>query len=429
MERLISSKWFHLIISAVLAISILLAYSNTFHAKFQFDDILQIVDNQQLKDLGNLPEIIKNSRGLSFASFAVNYAISGNDTISYHVVNVSIHIINAVLAYFFLLLTLRLIKSDEPWCRRIAAFSALIFALHPIQTQSVTYIVQRMESLFSLFYLVALLFFIKSSSASSMAKRVALYAGVAVSFILAVYSKEVAITLPGVVLLYDFFFLSKGSPKEIVKKWPLYFILAALFIFFAFSTFKLLGGAGDAGSGQAITQAHAPAQESDATTLKASKALPEHSAGFKQTYISPKEYLYTQFNVFVYYIALLAVPVNQNLDYDFPVARSLFKAPVPNKGTILNIPMLPPIVALAILLAIIGAGIYLYFRSRKGCGDALAISFFIFWFFIILSPTSSFIPIIDVIYEHRVYLASLGLFTVFVICVDMAFGKIVKVKS
>ncbi len=93
----------------------------------------------------------------------------------------------------------------------------------------------------------------------------------------------------------------------------------------------------------------------------------------------------------------------------------------------MNYPIPPPVVSLILLLGAAGAGFYLYLRSLKaGPGPGRVISFFIFWFFIILSPTSSFFPIKDVIYEHRVYLSSLGFFVIFVVCLNMLFGRLWK---
>lgn len=141
------------------------------------------------------------------------------------------------------------------------------------------------------------------------------------------------------------------------------------------------------------------------------------------TYITPKEYLYTQFNVLVYYIALLIVPKYQNLDYDIPRAEGLFTAPKVNAGTKLLIPMLPPFVSLAILAAVAGAAVYLIKKTQSNPSSLWRVmGFFVLWYLIILSPTSSFIPIIDVIYEHRVYLPSLGFFVASVLLVDKLLG-------
>jgi len=149
------------------------------------------------------------------------------------------------------------------------------------------------------------------------------------------------------------------------------------------------------------------------------------TAGFGVKGLTSGQYMLTELNVLVYYIALLAVPVNQNLDYDFPVSSGLFEVLRPAPGTVLNYSIPPPVVSLAILLLIVGAGVYLLLRARRrGAGRGLVVSFFIFWFFVILVPTSSFIPVVDVIFEHRLYLASLGFFVILVLLVDWLASRI-----
>lgn len=421
MEKIYASRWFHPITASVLAVSILLVYSNTFEAAFQFDDLPQIVENETLKSLGNLPSILRMSRGVTLATFALNYAIGGDNTVGYHIVNTAIHILCSIAAYFLLYSIFKATGRDESWSKRVAAFSSLFFAVHPVQTQAVTYIVQRMESLSSLFYILAVLSFVKATVATSFPKRFVLYASVVVSYILAFYSKEMAITLPAAILLYDIYFVSKGSFKDVARRLPLYAILAGLLILFALNTIKPLGGFGDVSKESAAAAGHGAS-----VPARSVQPVPEGpSAGFGIASMKPKEYLFTEFNVLVYYITLLAVPVNQNLDYDYPVAKELFKAPKVNDGAVLNIPVLPPVVALGILLFILAVALYLFIRSRKYPGsEGRLISFFILWFFLILSPTSSFVPIIDVIYEHRLYLPSLGFFVIFVVCLEGALRRL-----
>lgn len=424
MNRLLLSRWFSPIFLLSAALFTVLIYSNTFTASFQFDDLPIIVENAQLRDLGNLPQILTGQRGLTMATFALNYAAGGINTAGYHAVNLAIHIINAALAYLLLLYTLRLTGSGEATARRLAALTALLFAAHPVQTQSVTYIVQRMESLMSLFYLLALLFLVWASKAAQTAKRAALYAGVGLSYLLAFYSKEIAYTLPAVVLLYDFCFIAKGKASGVARRWPMYAIVAVLFAAFTVTTIMPLGGFGDLSDESADSKYAAPKVKAGL----GGKEL-DYSAGFKVSTVTPKEYLYTQFNVMVYYIGLLAFPATQNLDYDFPWSKEFMKAPQVADGTVLNMPIPPPFVSLVILLAIAGTGAYLIISTRKQTESRKrAAGFFIFWYFIILSPTSSIVPIIDAIYEHRVYLPSLGFFAIFVLLVDSATARLFRKK-
>ncbi|MCK5237335.1 MAG: hypothetical protein KAR06_10145 [Deltaproteobacteria bacterium] len=413
MERLLQSKYFHVGISALITALIFIVYSNTFNASFHFDDIPQIVENYLIRDLGNLGQILSGARGVTMATFALNYAVGGLDVTGYHIVNTLIHAVNAILAYFLVYNILTLITKDSfEWCKKIAAYSALIFAVHPIQTQSVTYIVQRMESLSSMFYLIALYLFIRAVKSSKSRVRVAMYVAVVFSFFLSFKSKEIAITLPALLLLMDYFFVSGRDLSKLISRWPVHGAVWLLFIYFAVSTVAPMGGFGDlsvesAGMGAKIVS---PVGEGA-------------SAGFGVKSITPWEYLLTQFNVIVYYLALLLVPINQNLDYDFPEASGLFSTPALHEGTVLNLPVWPPVVSLIILVMIVAAAFWLFMKSKSGTMPrALTASFFIFWFFILISPTSSFIPIIDVIFEHRVYMASLGFFVIFSLCLDYIFS-------
>lgn len=418
MERIYSSRWFHLAAAVVITAAVLITYSNTFHAAFQFDDIPRLVENDSLKSLSNLKALLTDNRGVSMASFALNYAWGGHDVVGYHIFNTAVHVLASVFAYLLLYNIFLRAGAREVWGKRIAFFSALLFALHPVQTQAVTYIIQRMESLSSLFYILALLFFVLASNASTALKRGALYSATVAAYILGFYSKESVVTMPAVILLIDIFFVSGKSLRGVLSRIPFYAVLGVLLAYFMFVTIKPLGGLGafvksPPASEETGKDAAVPAAQRNVQPLYEGP-----SAGFSQTAITPKEYLYTEFNVLVYYMALLAVPVNQNLDYDFPVAKSLFKTPSVNSGTVLNLPVWPPVVSLLILISMTALGVYLFLRSRGTPGVGLFVSFFIFWFFIVLSPTSSVVPIIDVIYEHRLYLASLGPFTIFVICAD-----------
>jgi len=391
-EKVFENKRFHLMAGLLIGVLTLLVYSNTFYASFHFDDTPQIVENYKIRNLGNLPEIIRGNRGISIATFAINYAIGGLNVVGYHIINLTIHIINGILIYFLIFLTLDRFDTLRDKARKIAIYTALLFAVHPIQTQAVTYIVQRMEILASMFMLIGILFFIKGAETEKTAKRALFYGVVALSYLLGFYSKEIAITLPALILLYDYCFLASGDIKKIAGRLPLYLVLLAMLAFFA------------------------------TRTLTGLQETPGGSAGFGVQSITAKEYLFTQFNVLAYYITLLLVPINQNLDYDFPISKGLFEIPLVKEGTILNYPIPPAFVSLVILLAIIGFAVYLFTRHAEHITRrSRSIAFFILWFFIILSPTSSFVPIIDVIFEHRLYLASAGFFFLFSLGFDSFF--------
>ena len=406
---------FHLVAGLLIALATFLVYSNTFHATFHFDDTGSILEDYTLRNLSNLPLILQGNRGIPMATFAINYAVGGLNVAGYHIVNLAIHTTNGILVYFLVFLTLIRIDSLKDRAKRIAVYTSLLFAVHPIQTQAVTYIVQRMEILASMFMLTGLLLLIKGAEASKIYARVLLYGAVAVSYLLGFCSKEMAITLPAIIFLYDYCFLAKGDMKKITARLPLYLVLIAMLAFFAT---KSLSGLQEIPGGSTVgfsVQSREPI-----TSLEAGQQQAGSTIGFQA--ISPKEYAFTQFNVLMYYITLLFAPVNQNLDYDFPMSKGLFDVPVVKEETVLNIPIPPPIVSLVILLAIIGFAVYLLtHHASRITHHGRLIAFFILWFFIILSPTSGFIPIIDVIFEHRLYLASVGFFVIFSLAFDSLF--------
>lgn len=419
MERILQSRWFTPGVMAFFLVLVFALYGNTFNSSFHFDDTPSIVKNYELRDLRNLPSILAGQRGVTMATFALNYAVGELSVTGYHIVNTLIHALNTILVYLFLFYTLSALRDDdggELWSKKIALYAALLFATHPVQTQSITYIVQRMESLSALFFLLSMILFIRGVKCEGLGKRCVLFVGVVLGYILAFKSKEVAITLPAVVLVYDYCFIAKGSLRDMLGRWPLYLVLLATLVYFAISTIIPLGGFNDLSPESSGLIAAAPAMGA---------SLP--SAGFNVESISSKEYLFTQLNVVVYYIALLIVPINQNLDYDFPVARGFFSTPEVNAGTVLNLPVWPPVVSFIILMAIVGLAIYLFMLYRKtGRVVPLVVAFSIFWFFTLLSPTSSFVPIVDVIFEHRLYLASLGFFLAFALAFDWVFSLIGK---
>jgi len=410
-ERLFENKWAAPLLLMALALLIFAVYYPTINAAFQLDDDVWIVKNPVIKTLANLPAMLRAQRGLTMLSLALNYATGGLDPRGYHLVNILIHIANAVLVYLLVFRTFILTGLAAARARLLGLCTATVFSLHPVQTEAVSYVVQRMESMSALFTLLALLAFIRASSAS-VTRRYTCYALTALAYVAAFYSKETAITTPALILLYDLFFVARGSSAGLLKKWPLYAVLAVLSLFFVVNTVAPLGGFNDV-SQEALRET-APSSIQTTTggknryaSLPALRRMP--TAGFGVTAISPYQYFLTESNVILYYYALLLLPLDQNIDYDFPVSTGLFERPSVHPGTRLLIPLPPPIVSLIIHACILALGLYLFVISlKRKMPRAVSVSFFIFWFFIILSPTSSFIPIVDVVFEHRLYLASLS---------------------
>ena len=375
--KIFYSPLFHILLISVIG---LIVYSNTFHSAFYYDDVPLIAENNTIKALNNFwPP--SGSRYIGMLTFALNYKFHGLAVTGYHIVNLTVHLLNAVLVYFLVLLTLKTPALSQSaagasrYSSLIPMFSALLFVSHPVQTQAVTYIVQRFTSLATFFYLLSLVCYIKSRLSSSNASRFTFYAFALISAVLAMKTKEISFTLPFVIVLYEIFFFRSPAPDPDMKRlfYLLPFLLTLLII--------PLGLTGQGGHiGEIIGEAGEAARETEA--------------------ISRSSYLFTQFRVIVTYIRLLFLPVNQVLYYDYPVSHSLFKPEV--------------FLSFLFLICIFCLGVYLYRRSRSTSILLRLASFGIFWFFITLSVESSIIPIRDVIYEHRIYLPGIGIVIAFI---------------
>ena len=357
----------------VIAVAAALVYSNTFDASFHFDDIQNIVQNDALRDPSRLwPP--SGGRYLGYLSFALNYRVGGLEVFGYHLANLGIHVCNGLLVFWLTALTLRtpaMRNADAgPLVRRYAPLAAgLLFSVHPLATQSVTYIVQRFASLAALFYLLSVALYVQArlsleAERPSKGRSAAFYCLSLLAAAGAMRTKEISFTLPLVAAGYELLFFRPGRRSLLLVP------LAAT---------ALLVPLGLATQGQGLAD-----------------VLGDVSGFASETReISRWAYLLTQSRVVLTYLRLLILPVEQNLDHDFPISTSLGDPAV--------------LVALALLLGIAGAAVSLLVRARRSNGAPGALVFFgVAWFFVTVSVESSIIPIRDVIFEHRAYLPSAG---------------------
>jgi len=374
--KIFNSRRFNLIAFGIIAAMILIAYSNTFTASFHFDDNPSIVENASIKRVtaDNIMGILKGNRPVVYLSLMLNYQLNGLNVVGFHLFNIAVHIANSIFFYLLMLWTLNLPALETKYrgkAKKMALFGALLFGVHPIQTESVTYIITRTELLATFFYLGAFLLFIKGART----KKFSFCLGLFVTALLAVGSKEWAVTLPALLMLYDFLFIAEGNVRLVASRWLLY-VAVALPCPLVFRHLDLFAATGS-GSGIGFNVAS--------------------TSG-----ITTQTYWLTSLNVIWTYIRLLLLPVNQNLDYDYSIAKTLFE--------------FPTLISLIGHLAVIGAAFWLYMKKRW-----TLIPFGVAWFYIGLSPVQSFVPIIDVIFEHRVYMPSIGFFIVFVASYESLF--------
>jgi tetratricopeptide (TPR) repeat protein len=359
----------HLLSIIIIAIVGLLVYSSSFDGDLVFDDIPHIAGSRDLHDLADVKRWWNHDprRPIGYATLALNYNLNGLDVRSYHVTNTFIHIASAAVVYWLLLLTLArpvIAPRLETRTRHVLSLlGALLFLVHPVQTQAVSYIIQRLASLATLFYLLSLALYVHARvHPDSGTRRVLAFAGSAVAGILAMLTKENAFTLPLAIGLYELVFL---SPAGVLSR---------------FRDARVWLAAGVLAAGLLVVPA---LLKFDASRVFAA-IPPEHGHTYT---VTPLMYFLTQCRVLLTYIRLLVLPVNQMLDYDYPVATEHVDV-----RSLLSFVLLVAIVAFAL------------WRLRR---DPL-LGFGLLWFFLTLAVESSFIPIADVIFEHRLYLAMFG---------------------
>ncbi len=346
-------------------------YSDTLNNSFHFDSWKRIFGNPSIfiREITwkNLYEATFNSeprtRPVAHFTFALNYYFHKLNLPGYHITNIFIHIATGIFLYFLLKATINLPKIRNKFDKHgpaiISFITVAIWLLHPLQTQSVTYIVQRMNSLSTMFYILAMLLYVKGRLATEKKVKWYLYGGSLISFILSLGSKELAATLPIFIFLYEWYFLQDLRSVRSLSRRQWFMLAIALLVFVGLIFFYF-----------------------DGNPLK--HLLTNKVSGREFT---RWERLLTETRVVLLYISLIFFPHlgRLNLDYDFPISHSLTEPPV----TMLAIAVIAGMVLIAVLIA----------KKQR------LYSFCIIWFLGNLAIESSFVPL-ELVFEHRTYLPS-----------------------
>jgi len=365
----------HLIAVALIAGVALMAYSNTFYVPFEFDDIPNIINNPNIQikvfTWERLWQLIKNTykesiRVFSYFTLALNYYLGGFNVFGYHLVNLFIHIASGVFLYWFLILTFDLPSLKEKYgmiSYKVALFAGLIFVCHPIQTQSVTYVIQRMASMAGMFYLLSFVLYVKGRLSIGY-RRYYYLGGTVLTYLLGVFSKENVAILPLFIGLYEFYFFQNFDLSPKGKK-ILYGLVLVLLLLGAFG-FILWG----------------------------QRYIHVIREGYQYRTFTMSERVLTQFRVVLYYVTLLIYPhpSRLNLDYDFPISKTILDPPT-------------TLISISIIVVLIG---YSFWTAKK----RPVLSFFMLWYFGNLVIESSIFPL-EMVFEHRLYLPVVGPFVLF----------------
>lgn len=349
------SPWY--VVAAIFGalVVVCLAYGPALRGPFVFDDPYLPFTAQEMANAGLL-RWIGGVRPFLMFTFWLNFRLSEMQPYSYHLVNVLLHFLTGVCAW--LIVRKLLEKAGERGFTReaIAAFSGLLFLLHPLQTESVAYVASRSEALSVMFFYAALAVFLwRRREAAGWLTA----AAVLVLFSAAALTKEHTAVLPALLLLTDYYFNPGFSFQGIRRNWRLYGLIAA------------------AGAG-ALWWVWRIIRHAD-------------TAGFSVREFTWVQYFFTQCRAIWLYLRLFFVPYGQNIDHDFPISRTVL-----DHGAI---------VGLAALAALVAAALWYRRRFPLASYGFLA-------FLLLIAPTSSVVPILDPIAERRMYLPFIGLLLV-----------------
>jgi tetratricopeptide (TPR) repeat protein len=364
---------------ALLAGIVILIYAGTLTTPFIFDDLYNIRENPHIQipalSLKNLAWAgLKSpiaSRPVANISFALNYYFHRYNLVGFHLVNILVHVATGIFLYFLVKATLQTpaLRSRYEKQGWIPFLTAFIWMVHPVQTQSVAYLVQRMNSMAAMFYVLSMLLYVKFrlSACDAQAGLAAippgrerkwpLLAGCVLAGLMAIGTKEIAATLPAFIILYEWYFFQRLSRKWARRN---FLILAGILMFSIGLAMGYLDG----------------------------NPIGKILAGYQNREFSPTQRQLTEGRVVVFYISLLLWPhpARLNLDHDFSLSYSLTNPPT----TLFSGAAIAALIVLAVWIA-----------RREPLW-----SFAILWFFGNLIIESSVIGL-ELVFEHRNYLPSM----------------------
>jgi len=365
----------------ILLFFIAISYVNTLYSPFVLDDIHSFIEEPYVYvhdfSYESFVKLSKTffgpARIIPLATFSLNHYLAKGQMPIYHITNIIIHLLVTLIVYWFTKTLLRT-RVGKKALRGIPAvyfclFVAALWALNPVQTNAVTYIVQRMNSISTLFYLAALTFYVKGRLAAVVKSRVSNYLLSAAMTLCAFFSKENSYILPVAILLVEWVFISPEMIRKILVKMKWFHWVGIILL-----TVILL-----------------PIME---------KIWVHYLYGYRVRPFNLTERLMTEARIVVHYISLLALPLpgRMNFDYDFPLSTSVVS----------------PVTTLASFI-LLGVALIYAFQRRKYYP---LISFGILWFFLNLLVESTVIPL-ELVFEHRLYLPSVGFYIAILSVLDL----------
>ena len=354
---------FLLILTGIL----FLIYANGLNTPFQSDDERHIILNPNINNLAFYfnPNYI-TYRHINNFTFALNYQWGQQNPFGYHLFNLLLHICTVILVFLIVTLT---IKNATEWGKeaalKISAITALLFGLHPIQTETITYISGRPGGLAAVFYFFSLLMFLLSGLKKTKIPSFIYYSLSLLTFFMAVLSKEIAVTLPVILLLYDICFMKGENWKTFRSRWGFYILFPVLAILAYFQSHHAFIAIGDL---------------------------------LEKIHLS---LILVQLDILKHPLKLFLFPINLTFEYDF-------------RTQIMWGSLLVSLFLLATVLFLVIKKFYL---------KSSILSFSCLWFLITLAPTNSVMPRVHLFSERNLYIPYFGLSLFFAVVLYLIFFK------
>lgn len=380
------SWWEYLVPPFVLSIITSLVYFPSLPYPFQFDDLANITKKFEIRFFDWQDHFFRYSRWVGEVLNRLNYRFGeackigggGFDPFYYRVINVGIHIFTGVLL-FGLIHSLFSRLEDDSFLKKhalsIASIASGLFLLHPVQTQTVSYVIQgRLEGMAALFILAVLWLVVTALQTSSSLVYWLSYAGAVFLAFASCGSKEIVIVLPFLTVLVDLFFIARGNVKQVLKRSLFHLVIGVVVVLTLIKYIqpdffmKIIG----------------------LKTTVANNRGNILNGGYSQL-ITPWHYFVSEFKVILHYLAIFFFPVGLSVEYDWKMVKSLFALDC----------MLPGLTLIALVLS----AVWYWWRHPK--------SIYVFslaWFLIGVAPRSTFMPSPELICDYKTYLASIGVF-------------------
>ncbi len=389
-------------LAAILAVTAIL-YGHTLPFPFAFDDWVYLVENPLVDQLPEMqfwieprvfaalpgrmdldPDLATNImlRPFAYFTFYVNSVAGGDEPAGYRLVNILLHGANGCLV--FLILRHIMLAASAPAPRKpgstvfIPLVSALVFVAHPLQTESVTYIIQRFTSMACFFFLLTIWLHLRATASGSAAARRVLRCASVLAAILGMLTKELVFMAPLMIVLIEWLLLGRGFKAAVRQSLPLLCCMAIVPMLVLFTAWAQSDG--NLTLNGAIHVAYPRGQEAH---------LP---------------YLANEFRVILMYLGLLILPKGQTIDPDVRMLPNLFDFQIVLSG-----------IGIAVII------VHAWLVRRRKPGDLRAAMIFVFtiWFFAVVFISSGLVPLPDLMAEHRAYLPAVGAIVAIVCLLDL----------